>query len=211
MAGAFSIQVDIAQVEHLADKLAGLSPERVGELMVEAINATTDTAYELSRKAILSGINLTDSYVQSHMVIEKATAQNPTAAIVAFGSRGHITGLSHYGAMQLKQNTLHPSRSRGDPARSIPAGQKAAGMSVEVTRGSRKPLAHGFTMPGKKDSDGNPLVFTRDRNNKIRSRSGPSVYQLFKVAIPLVENQVYGNLERAVLDAAEQQFAKELS
>jgi hypothetical protein len=82
---------------------------------------------------------------------------------------------------------------------------------VEVTSGSRKPIEHGFTMPGKRDSAGNMLVFTRDRNNKVRSRSGPSVYQLFRVAGALIEDQVYGDLERAVVDSAERQFLKEFS
>ena len=211
MASAFSIAVDVSGIENMADKLSGLSAERVSELMVDAINTTTETAYELSRKAILSGINLTDDYVQTHMVVEKATAQNPKATIVALGGRGYTTSLSHYGAMQMTQGVLHPKRSRGDAARGIPIGRKAAGMSVEVTQGSRKPIQHGFTMPGKKDSAGNLLVFTRDKFNRIKSRSGPAVYQLFRVAAERIEDQVYGDLENAVIDAAEKQFAKELS
>lgn len=208
---AFNVHIDVKQITGLADKLGAMTPEAVGGLMVDAINNTADSAYELSRKAILQGINLTDSYVQSHMHVEHATAKRPKAEIVAYGGKGHTTSLSHYGPMQLTQRVMHPKRSKGDANRGIPAGSKSAGLSIEVTSGSRKPIAHGFTMPGKLDSEKNMLVFTRDRNNKVKSRQGPSVYQLFRVAGAEIENQVYGDLERAVVDAAEQQFLKELS
>ncbi len=207
---AFNVRFDIDQLSNFADKLSDLSPARVGSLLVDAINQTVDSAYELSRKAILRGINLSDDYVQQHMRVEHATQNNPTATIVAFGGKGHITSLSHYGAMQETQSAK-TSRAKGDPARGISSGEKAAGLSVEVVQGSRKPIAHGFTMPGKKDKAGNLLVFTRDRGGKVKSRTGPSVYQLFRVAGALIEEQVADNLQDAVMDAAETEFLKELT
>lgn len=207
---AFSVSIDVDQVGALADKLGRLTPDRVGALLVGAINATVDTAYDMSRKAILNGINLTDDYVQARMTVEHASENKPVARIVAFGGKGYTASLSHYGAMQETQPVQNPSRSKGDPARGIASGQKAAGLSVEVTRGSRKPVAHGFTMPGKRDREGNLLVFTRDGAGKIKSRVGPSVYQLFRVAGAKIEGQVADDLQSAVVDAAEAQLLKAL-
>lgn len=215
---AFSVKIDVSQLVDLSDKLAGLTPERVGELLVDSINATADSAYELSRKAILSGINLTDAYVQQRMAVEHATAKKPEASIIAFGDKENLTALSHYGAIQRLQSA-HTKRSKGDPARGIPAGMKTDGISVAVAQGNRKPLKSSrvFIAPNKLDLEGNPFVFqrlegtTRSGKDKLKRLMGPSVYQLFRVAGALIENQVYGDLERAVIDAAEQQFAKELS
>jgi len=224
---AFSVKVDLAEIEQLSDRLAGLTPERIAEMMVDAVNETVDSAYELSRKAILSGINLTDDYVQSRMGIVKATTNRPEATITAFGGKGFTTSLSHYGAMQ-ETKPVNWSTERilaaghklsakwpgwvartGDAQRNIDEGDKAAGLEVTVTRSSPKPIAHGFSMPGKVDSEGNLLVFTRDRFGRIRSRSGPSVYQLFRVAAAQIENEVYGDLEQAVLSVAQTKFEKE--
>lgn len=206
---AFTVKVDVTAVTHLADKLVRMTPERMGALLVDAVNETAVSAYELSRKAILRGINLTDSYVQEHMRVERATTNNPVATITVLGGKPHITGLSHYGAMQETQPVAQPKRSKGDTKRGIPAGQKAAGVSVEVVRGRRKHIEHGFTLPGRQDRDDNPLVFTRNKSGTIKSRLGPSVYQLFRVAGEAIESQVYADLEQAVRNAAETQFARE--
>lgn len=208
---AFTVKIDVAPVSDLADKLSRLSPEHVNALIVSAINDTALSAYELSRKTILNGINLTEGYVQDRMQLELAKAHNPVATITAFGDKKNTTALSHYGAMQEAQPVRDPRRSKGDAVRGIPAGQKAAGVSVEVVIGNRKVVQHGFTMPGKNDREDNPLVFTRDKGNKIRARSGPAVYQLFRVAGAKIESQVYDDLEQAVLTAAETQFAKEFA
>ena len=235
MASSFGIKFDVSQLDTLADKLAGLTPDAVSALMVSAINETADTGYELSRKAILRGINLTDRYVQSHMAVHPATVRNPQAEIVAFGGKGHITGLSHYGAMQEDKpvtwsneriqeaghtfSTKWPGwiRRRGDDARGIDEGDKTAGVSVQVT-GARKALktSRAILLPGIRDTEGNAMVFKRvsgsGRNKStLKNLTGPSVYQLFRVAGALIENKLHDDLERAVVDAAEQQFLKELA
>lgn len=232
---AFNVHIDVKQITGLADKLGAMTPEAVGGLMVDAINDTADSAYELSRKAILKGVNLTDSYVQSHMHVERATTKNPKAEIVAYGGKGHTTSLSHYGAMQLTKPVNWTNerivadghrlsdkwpgwvRRTGDEPRGIAYGEKTAGVSVQVTA-VRKTLKTGkaIIMPGIQDSEGNDMLFKRisgsgRKKSKLQSLQGPSVYQLFRVAGAEIENQVYGDLERAVVDAAEQQFLKELS
>lgn len=208
---AFDLKIDVSDIEGLADKLAKLTPEAVGGLMVDAINQVANNTYALARKTMLGGINLTDDYVQRKMQVVPATAAKPEASIVAFGGRGFTTRLSHYGAMQQTKSVKYSKRSRGNQPLGIPAGSKSAGVSVEVVTGARKTLQYGFRMPGKKDTEGNLLLFTRNKEGKIRSRSGPSVYQLFRIAAGTIEDRVYGDLGRAVIDRSERQFQKELT
>jgi hypothetical protein len=233
---AFNVKIGVDEVDALAQRLSELSPDAIGALLVDAINETTDSAYELARKAILGGINLTDSYVQSHMAVEHATANKPEASIVAYGGKGHTTSLSHYGAMQLTKSITWSNariedeghkltdkwpgwvRRTGDEARGIAYGAKTAGVSVQVTRGTQKTLktSKAILMPGIRDSEGNAMVFKRvagsgREKSKLQALQGPSVYQLFRVAGAAIEQQVYGDLERSVMDAAERHISKELT
>jgi hypothetical protein len=183
----FGVTIDVASITGLAGRLSKLTAEEIGAVTVKAVNETTDVVYKMARTRMTETLSLTDDYIKRKMVVTPATTAKPEASIAAFGRRNLMTGLSHYGAMQEHEDADHPGRSKGDRKRGIPAGQKAAGMSVEVTRGKRKLIEHAFTMPGKKDNSGNLLVFTRSRNNKIRARTGPSVYQLFRSAARHVE------------------------
>ena len=211
MASAFTVKIDVSQLDGFAAKLDRLTPEQIGALTVSAINDATDSAYELARTRMLATINLTDAYVRRKMQVEHATAARPMASITASGGKSDMTVLSHYGVMQDTQSVLHPSRSRGDAKRGIPAGQKSAGMSVEVTRGSRAMIEHGFTMPGKKDREGNLLVFTRDKAGKIKARTGPSVYQLFRAAAGAIGDEVTDNLEATLIDMADKALQRATS
>jgi histone H3/H4 len=226
---SFSIKFDVAQVDRFADKLAGMTSEQIGTFVVDAINDTVDSAYALGRKTILSGINLTDDYVQRKMQVQHATPQKPKAEIVAFGGRGYLTSLSHYGAMQLTtdvnwsndriQAAGHKfgpwpgwTKRTGSAALGIPVNSKAAGRSVEVVKGGRKKIGPAFAIPGKTDADGNLLVFRRKKgSDKMETLTGPSVYQLFKVAAVRIEDQVAEDLQQAVIDAAESAFNKGLA
>lgn len=221
------IKVDSRPIQEAAKKLGNLTAEQLGALTVQVVNDTAQSAYELSRSRMLRAINLTDAYVKDKMKLELATEQLPTAKITAFGGREFVTGLSHYGAMQ-ETKPVNWSNAKiqamgkkfgkwedgdwtvriGDKARGIPVDQKKAGMSVEVKRSSRKGIERGFTLPGIKDSEGNPLVFARNRAGKIKSRKGPSVYQLFRVASGEIEDQVSDDLEKALSDMADKALKK---
>lgn len=212
MAGSrteFSVKVNVTELNALSDSLRALTPEAVGVLMVDSINAVTDRTYDLARKTMLGGINLSDSYLQQKMQVVHATAARPEASIVALGDRAHLTGLSHYGAMV---ETTVAKRAHGNPKTGIPPGRKSAGVSVEVIRGKRELFPHGFFLPGKVDSEGNPMVFARKKSsNKIVSRRGPAVYMLFRVAADTIEEQVYGDLGQSVINEAQRLFQKELT
>jgi len=99
----------------------------------------------------------------------------------------------------------------GDEKRGIDAGEKAASLSVEVLRGQRKNVAFTFTLPGKTDNDGNPLVFQRQpKSARIDALLGPSVFQLFRVAAGKIEDGVYADLRAAVILTAEKELEKVL-
>lgn len=225
---SFSLKIDIDPLTQLGDRLADLTPAELGRFVVDAINETTDNAYDLGRKRMLRGINLTDDYVQRKMKVDHATAKKPTATITAFGGRGFLTGLSHYGAMQEtkavnwtnarileRQKRFGPwpgwTKRTGSAALGIAVDTKAAGRSVEVVKGRRKKIGPAFSIPGKKDADGNLVVFRRDSSGKTQALSGPSVYQLFRVAAGDIQGEVTDNLEQAVIDVAERRLREELS
>lgn len=223
---AFSVKIDATQLDKLVSTLGTITAAELSGLLVETINDQVDSTYELARGRMLRGINLTDDYVQRKMRVEHATPSMPTASIIASGARKDMTSLSHYGAMQetmavnwsndriAAKHKFGPwpgwTRRTGAPALGIAADLKAAGKSVEVTRGKRMRLGSQFSIPGKKDNDGNLVIFRRNAAGKIESLQGPSVYQLFRVAAGLVEDEVGDNMERAIGDAAERQMKKAL-
>lgn len=218
----FNIKIDVSKVEGLAETLGKLTPERAGEITVEAINAVADSAYTLSRKIMLRGVKLTDEYLQKRMKLVYATAKSPTATIIASGDRSDLTSASRYGAMQLYGGVKNPNRSKGTPSRNIPARNKSIGVSIEVNAGARKHFKSSrvFLAPtGGKwiDSSGNPLVFrrlegrTKTGKDKLVALTGPSVYQLFRATIPMVDGEIQDDLESRVLQVATAAFEKELA
>lgn len=217
------IKFDVSQIDGLGERLAKFGPEFVSAMVVDPINEAAESAYTLGRRTILlTGINLTDDYLQRRMVVEKATDKKPAASITALGGRAYTTQLSHYGAMQSTEDVRWNNswilenvggfapwpgwtERVGDPGRGIAAEQKAAGVSVEVFKGKRKTIRGAITIPGKKDTEGNPLVFRRYpiARKKVDTLQGPAVYQLFRAAIPRIEDEVTDDLEQRVVEVAQ--------
>lgn len=223
MARAAFITVNASKITGFAESLGKLTPEELGARMVDAINEVTTDTYELARKTMLSGINLTDDYVRRKMEVKLATGKLPVAVISApvKDPRKAHTSLSEYGAM-TNTAPVNWSNERiaslghkfgkwpgwtkrtGAEAIGVAVNRKATGVSVEVKRGARKNLksSAGFQLGKLKDSSGNPLVFER-AGKSIKAMYGPSVYQLFKVASGQIEEQVSDNLYQAVIDSAD--------
>lgn len=216
--------VDVKGVLKLADDIGQIGSERLGDAVVRALNEGGESAYELSRKTILRGINLTDAYVGARMRTKLATKSRPTFEIVALGGRGFQTNLSHYGAMldptdvnwtnadilaMGKKFSKWPGWTyrKGDRARGIEEDEKQYVSSAAVVRGARKSVGKKFTLPGKSDSEGNPLLFKRE-GGRIAPVYGPAVYQLFRSTIPLVIDQVQDDLEVALTREAEREFQR---
>lgn len=193
----FQIKLNLSEIEALRDKLGKVDPASLGTDVVQALNEVTLRTYDLARRTMIATINLDDPYVQSRMQVREATPGKPTAEIVAFGDRKMMTGLGHYGALQLGQNARWDEEDgiakgfkigpwplweprKGDMGRGLDRGEKQAGFQVEVKRGSQKRMPGAFTIPGKTHSDGSPVLFLGtgrpgmgklDRNRK-QSRQG---------------------------------------
>lgn len=200
---AFKVEIDISRIERLGEALGGIDAGSLGEASMRAVNTVADETYDLARPRMLATINLTDTYVRDRMTVNHATnPNNVSASIVASGARNDMTILARYGARQLVQPVKHPARSRGDQfySRNIAPGMKAAGISVEVTRGARKPITNAFFMPLR--NVGTVGLFTREGkgDKNYKHRYGPSVYQLFRTTARNMIDEVTDNLENTLVE-----------
>lgn len=218
MAKPIEVTVDTLALDRMGERLANLDGGVFTEVATEAVNQVAQRTYDLARDSITKGVNLSEAYVTSRMELQLAKASNrPRAAIIARGSaRKDYTVLGHYGEKQL---TAPAKNAKGDAIRGIPPGQKAAGISVEVTPGSRKTVRPGkndtFTLirGGKLvlDSEGNPLIVRRiGSRKKLKALYGPSVYQVFRTATNYILNDVEIDLSETVASQAEAALLKAL-
>ncbi len=217
MARVLEVKVDVAASEALAERLGQLDGEVLARVATAAVNSTDEFAYDTAKTNILSTMNLTDGYVSRKVRVVPAEPQARPRAVVR--TEGTLTTLGHYGAQPLTQPVKNAKRSKGWAAVGVAPGQKQAGVSVEVIKGARKTMAGAFILPGKKDNEGNPLLFFRQKGGgvssstgrpKVDSLLGPSVYQLFKKQYGDIMQGVEDNLERTLLDEAEEAMKKVL-
>lgn len=200
MATRSLIEIDVQALLRQADALARVTPARLGQVGLDAVNEVAPRMEKRARDAIGAGINLSDAYLSQRMGVRLGT--DPTRPQAVIFAPFRQTPLGRYKPQQLVQQAKHPERAKGDRSRGIPAGKKQAGVSVEVRRGGRKDIQHGFLMPLK---NGNGIgVFTRDRGGlRFQHRLGPSVYQLFRVQADLLADESSIALQLAVLAEAD--------
>lgn len=219
----FEIKLDATQVQELANRIGSFDGERLGTAIVSALNEVANDTYDLSRKHITNGVNLEDGYVKRRMQVREAKVSRPTAEIIAMG--GFETNISHYGAMldpalvnytndkilaMGKKFSKWPGWTyrKGDEARGIPEDFKQDKARAQVVRNRTKSIGRKFTLPGKNDSSGNPLIFRRNETGQIEGVLGPSVYQLFRVAAEELFERAGEDLENAIIQTAEREFLK---
>lgn len=207
----FGLTVGTEQIVALAERLGEITPEALVERLVEVTNDQLESAYELSRKRMLSGINLTDGYLKERFEINKATVKNGKGEIVAKArDKGDLTLLSRYDLKVTPEAVANPKRSKGYAKIGLAKGQKQGAPSVEVVRGARKPIQDktAFVFISK---SGAPLIVKRKPNGKLSSALlGPSVYQLFRVAATDLEEQIGDDYQAAIIEAAERELKKAL-
>lgn len=214
----FSITFDPTEVELAAEKLGAIRPEDFGAAALGAVNEVADRTWDKSLSSILNGINLTQDQVLKRMTRTRATdPARPTASISAART---ASPLSSYGAQmpttQVNWTNAFIEASGlptgkwprwtprvGRPNVGIKPDQKAVdGVSVEVIRGSRKNLKHGFLIVGK---NGQTLLATRPKGGARGSyevRYGPAVHQLFRHALDEdFLQQVEADLSKSIADA----------
>lgn len=214
------IEIDISGLEKFARQLGTIDAVSLGAASVRAVNQASDEVYDMVRPRMIATINLSDDYVQQRMeVVHAKNANDATASIIGKGSGVDMTMLARYGAKQLTTPVKYPNSSfaagargmnpnkpgsplswklrTGNPLLGIPVDMKQAGISVEVTRGSRKDIAGGFLM-ALKGGNGYGL-FTRDGTKlKMSHRYGPSVYQLFKTVADASIDEISTTLENSL-------------
>lgn len=177
-----TVEVDFRAADGLIAKLNTISTDTLAEVALRTVNEVVEDVYQLVVPRVSQRVNLVESYVRTRISVEKGTNKNsPVASVVASGSKSNMTRLANYAPRQLVQVAKHPKRSKGDPRAGIKIaqGMKSAGISVEVTRGSRKSMPGAFLMQLKNNNGMG--VFTRGTGDKkVKHRYGPSVYQLFK-------------------------------
>lgn len=194
------IEIDVGELLRSADHLARLTGGQLGQAGLNAVNEVAPRMERRAREAIGAGINLAEAYISARMGVRLGDDPGRPEAVI-FAPFRH-TPLGRYDPKQITATAKRPKRAKGDKSRGVPAGHKAAGVSVEVTRGARKVIAHGFLMPLR---NGNGIgVFTRSRGSlRYQHRLGPSVYQLFRVQADLLADESSTELQLAVLAEAE--------
>lgn len=214
----FKVQVDVRDVEGLADDLAKLSGEEINRVTAQAINKTAEWADEETHRRAL-GINLEPAYLKAFRSIEPANSNKLKATVT---TEANATGLGRY-KPQVKATVAKTSRRRlkGNPALGIAVGDKPMAVTVEVTRGARKEVQNKniFVNPGLRDSSGTPLVMerlpgkTRSGKDVLVRRLGPSPYQLFKHQLndeQFIE-QAQGYLERELTEMVGEAIEKAIA
>lgn len=222
MARALEVGFDFLKPsERALEILKQVDPASQGVVIVRAVNEVTDRIYDTARSRMNAGINLTDEYLRENMEVRHATDNGRPRAVIA--ARFRATTLARYDAKQLVQpvkwtndriaSAGHKTgkwpgwtKRKGDEMRGIPPDMKQAGVSVEVTRGVRKPVlgAKAFLMPLK---NGNGMgVFVRQGPGKKNYRHlyAPSVYQLFRTQVDAMFDDIGTDLAETVLDALAQ-------
>ena len=206
------VKLDLSAIERLSTSLESVDKDAVGKTALRVVNQVVEDAYETVRPRMIRNINLTDTYIQSRMSVNSAKSTNDVkASIVASGSKPDMTILARYGARMLSKPVKNPERSKGDQlfSRNIAPTFKAAGISVEVTRGSREVFSHGFFMPLR---NANTVgLFTRKGNEKVKHRYGPSVYQLFAHYAKDLSTELTDELEQKLTDEVGKLIAKALA
>lgn len=83
------VQIDVDQIEALSKRLSRIDSETLGRVSLRAVNAVAHRGYDQSLRLMLSGVNLTESYVKERTDVEEATdPRKPVAKIIAFRPGG---------------------------------------------------------------------------------------------------------------------------
>lgn len=199
--------IDVREIDGLESKLRRLTGEAFGLAASTAVNEVVTRFEKVASRGMNEGINLSDAYIKSKtdLVLARPGA-NPEATLT---TRGDLTILGHYDPVVLYRSA---PRAKGDPSRGVPAGARAAGVSVEVTRGNRKSMPTAFTMrlrQGTKEGD-KVGVFIRNGDRK-KHVYGVAPYSLFRYQLNKRSEELETDLETtaaaSMVDAVERALA----
>ena len=177
-----SFRIDPRQINDLADRLATITPERLGRGAVAAANEVLTRFTDTSVDRITDRVALDAGYVRSKMTTELATsAADPTATLTVAGpGRPSGNGLTILG--RYPYGTVQSGTSR-----------RTAGVGIEVRRGAPKFMDKAFTIRLKY---GNGTGIFRRENGKLVHQYGPAPYSLTRQQITYHEQELRDDLER---------------
>ncbi len=187
----FSVKVDVRAVDALADRLSRVQGRTLREVAAQAVNEVITRTDEAARKAANADLMLSDAYVKSKTDLAVASPDKPRAELV---TRGDLTILGRYPITQLTEPAKGPAK--GDASRGIAAGQKAAGLRVQIKRSAGTTQPKWFTMTLR---NGNGTgVFVRPLGGKPKHIYGPSPYSAARIHYARLENETGLDLARTV-------------
>lgn len=196
----FRVSIKTEQVLEAAQRLGRIDGPALQAAFAKAINTVTAEYDATVRGDMNEGIALSSAYVSSKMTLEPATAA-PQASITTFGpgrpNRAGLTILGHYSPVAT--TVAAKGKAKGDPSRGIPAGYKAEGVQITVTRGVPKVIDKAFTMRLRQgavagDKTG---VFVR-QGKHLKHLYGVSPYSLFRFQVDRTEAALVDRLSSAV-------------
>lgn len=189
------MKFDTSQIVKLADSLESFE---IAETVRDSINTKLKEFELTTRRAMVAGVNLAESYVESKTMFSPATANRLRASITVGGS---LVVLGHY-SPRVTYRPAPSNRAKGDKSRGVPAGQRAKSVAVQVRKGQEVELRSAFTMRLKRGTDqGDKIgVFTREGRNRILHRYGLAPYSLFKYQVGQKEDEFMNELQEDCLN-----------
>lgn len=185
---SISFKIEVDAVKLLADGLGSIDAVTLGAASLTAVNQVAEATYTKARAQMVRDISLTDEYLQKRMDFSAGTDPvRPRAVITANVA---LTNLISYSPGQLIQPTKWSNSPRtpriGDKARGIPVNRKQAGLRVNVSRSHDAFVSYAFLITRKDNGVtfvGGRAKGDRTGKGKVRAKTGPSVYQLFKATL----------------------------
>lgn len=215
-----TVTAETLAVAALGNRLGRLDAQSFGQGVLKAVNETMVRTDESAMGRMLSGVNITQQQVDKRKELRPATdAAQPVAHIIvrksnatlaSFGAREAPVAVNWSNARirELGRTPVPREQVRGNPMNKgiwtlrtgvpsvgIPADLKRHGITVEVTKGAPKSLAHGFLI--KRGT--NMIAMKRSKNGAVSAARSLAPYQLFKHALsPDFLLSVADDMERAL-------------
>lgn len=156
--------IDVSDLDALVGGLGGLTAESLGSAALRTVNAVANRGFAESKRKMLSGVNLTEAYVNERMTVEEGKDPNePLAKIIAFRPGGQRkpgtkpVNLRQYSAFVETEPTnwrnTGAARDSGKQVFAVSSGTALSSLQAGAVRSGRlyaNPRKPGSFLPFKK-------------------------------------------------------------